>query len=149
IQQERVADLGYGSDDIHALTGARNGPKIGRRRNIEIPDVMSDFLEVPKASAGPGVDGNEAVRKQVIPEMADADEIVLRRSRRDIGDTTSFIHGHTAPAVCSVRLRSVPRVVAKLARLGDSVKGPEKFPAHDVQSPHVFLKAGHDDDPLE
>lgn len=38
-----------------------DGDEIRRRRNVEIPDIVFDFLEMPNSLTGRGIEGEDAV----------------------------------------------------------------------------------------
>ena len=47
IQQEHVADFRNLRDGINFSTVMRNSDEIGRRRHVEIPNVVPNFLKMP------------------------------------------------------------------------------------------------------
>src|SRR6266702_4406905 len=77
VEQERLANLGGDGDDVHPFSLAGDGSESGRRGDVLIPDVVTDFLEVPKAFAGARVQRDEAVGKKIVAAMPDADEVLL------------------------------------------------------------------------
>src|SRR4051812_11535655 len=61
IQQQRVAELGDLRDGVDPFAVASDGNKIRGSWNIEIPNIMADFLEMPQAAPGAGIQREHAV----------------------------------------------------------------------------------------
>src|SRR6266581_5910963 len=105
IQQEGIGILGGDRDDIHPFALAGYGCEIGWSRNIPIPKIVGNFLEMPKALAGARIQCYEAIRKEIIAEMSNAYEIWLWPTRGNISNPTYLIHGHSTPAICAIIFR--------------------------------------------
>ena len=103
---------------------------------------------MPEPPARADIQRDEAVGEQVVPAMAHAQEVWLRRSCGDEGDAALLIHGHATPAIRPA-LRPVPRLVTKFTGVRHRMKGPPQFARHGVQAPHILLKPRHHDGALE
>ena len=122
---------------------------------------MTDELLVPQALAGLGVEGDEAVGKEILADAVSAPEIKRRRARRAEDDAALFVEGEPGPDVraadVGVGVRR-PSLVADLAGQWDGVEAPDEFPAADVVGADVsgcsrgrtFAKAhAHDEEIAE
>src|SRR6185436_9851892 len=113
------------------------------------PNVVMDFLKVPKPFAGARVQGNNAVGKEIVAAVIHANHIVLRRTRRDVSNAADFIQCHSAPTVRAISSRFIPGSLTELARARHCMKRPEQLPGKQIKPPNVPLEAGHDDNMLE
>ena len=92
-------------------------------------------LEVPQPLAGLGVEREQAVGEEVLPDPIGAIEVVVRRAGRHIDDAALLVDRHRSPVVGAadvlVRLFR-PGVVAELAGLRNRVELPHLLPGDDV-----------------
>ena len=77
IKYESIAHLGDLSDGIYLATIAGDGDEVGGAWDVEVPYVVSYFLEVPDSLARYCVDGDHAIGEQVDSAMGVPEEIGL------------------------------------------------------------------------
>src|SRR5580704_6585352 len=110
------------------------------RRKVAVPNVMVDGLKMPDAFAGFGVQREQAIGEKIRANTVHAIKIHCGRAGRNIDNSTLQIDSHSGPIICGTAgFPGVPRpgVVAELARMGDSVKGPAKFSGADIECANV------------
>ena len=114
--------------------------RIGRRRQVVVPQVVMNELVVPDAFAGLALDAHEGVRKQVVAGTMPAVHVARRAGERQIGVAELFVDADERPEVRvpGVLPRVVlPRLDAELSGSRDHVEGPAQLPGADVVAPHV------------
>ena len=119
--------------DVHQDSGSREVP---------VPDVVVDRLEVPVAFAGVEVEADDAVGEQIVARTMTAVVVTGRHFRGEVHAIRSFVDRDGAPVagVARVRPRIVqPRVVAFLAGLRNRVEDPEALARAHVVSADVAL----------
>ena len=128
IEQKHEAVLGGLRDGVDAAAVARHRHQARRRREVAIPDVVMDRLEVPDALAGRGVEREQRVREQVVAETIGAVEVGGRRSGRHVDDAA-----RRRRRPCPAQLLAPPLYVhasvgqvsyAELARMRNRVERP-------------------------
>ena len=149
IQQERIANLGNDCDRVHFFALASNRGQVRRSGDVQVPNIVADFLKMPEALARPGIERDQAVGEHVIAAMPYTDEIGLGGTGGHVGDAADFVHGHAAPTIRRVSLRLVPRVESKLPRLRHRMERPAQLAGDDIETPDILLKPRHDNGPLE
>src|SRR5207244_7252910 len=127
IEQEHVARLGELRDrvDHSAVTTARC--QVRRWRQVPIPDVVADELEMPNALAGPRLERDEGVGEQVVSRAVSPIVVVGRRARGYEHQAALDVERHPGPVIGSagIRPRAVrPRLVPELAGAGNRMEGP-------------------------
>ena len=75
IKYESIAHLGDLSDGIYLATIAGDGDEVGGAWDVEVPYVVSYFLEVPDSLALYCVDGDHAIGEQVETVVSMPEEI--------------------------------------------------------------------------
>ena len=145
IQHEHVTVLGDLRHRRHAAATARDGDEIRRRREIPVPDVVLDALEMPHALAGARVEREHAVGKEVVAVAVHTVEIEGSGSGRGEHHGVRLIDRHARPRVGAaaqlIRLGG-PRVVAELARLRNGVEDPAQLAGHHVEGTDVSRRSG-------
>ena len=48
-----------------------------RGGNVEVPDIVADFLKVPEVFARGGVEGDQTIGIKIVTGVVDADEVRL------------------------------------------------------------------------
>ena len=94
---------------------------------VEVPHVVVDGLEVPRAFSGLEVKGDDAVREQVVAGPVPPVEVAGGRLHRQVDVAQLGVDGHLAPhpGVAGVAPRvGQPRVVAELVGAGNGVEDP-------------------------
>jgi len=111
-----------------------------RRRRVVVPDAVVDELEVPDDLAGPGVETDDALRIQVVPEPVAAVIVVGRRAGRDVDIAQLRIGAEQPPSIggAGVAPRLVlPGLVPRLARLGNRMKLPQLAAGAHIEAADV------------
>ena len=140
IEQEHVTRLRHLGHGVDLLAVASDGDEVRIDRQIVIPEVMTQRLEVPGPLARPGVEGDRAIREQVVAVSVAAVEV--ERGRSEAGEDQAAIHVDAEPAP-GVRPTPVlpgvarPRLVPELARPRDGVESPDLCAGADVERPDV------------
>src|SRR5262249_29168185 len=100
------------------LAAVPDGQQLPRGGIVVIPDIVVDHLEVPEAFAGPGIEGQQAIAKEIRAFAVDSVEVVLGTGGRRVDDAALLIDGELAPHIGAAdALPRIfrPRVVAELA----------------------------------
>ena len=124
VEQEGVSNLGDLSYGIDPETMSFNGDEVWWGWDIPIPDIVTEFLKMPEAFSGKGIESDEAVGKEIVPAMVHPEEVWFRRPRGNVSDAAGGIHGHAAPAVCS-GFEGAPCFVPILAGVGSGGEFPK------------------------
>src|SRR3982074_759948 len=101
---------------------------------------MVDHLKMPQAFAGAGIERQQTVTEQIGSVTIGAIKVVLRAGGRRIHDAALLVDRELAPHIRPAHaLPGIfrPRVVSKLARTRDRVKGPPLLPGAHVESPYI------------
>ena len=107
---------------------------------VEVPHVVVNRLEVPRALAGLKVDGHDAVREQVVAGPVPPVEVAGGRLHRQVDVAQLGVDGHLTPhpGIARVAPRvGQPRVVAELVGAGNRVEDPLPFAGPGVVAPDV------------
>src|SRR5438132_13415009 len=80
-----------------------DGQKFWSRRQIVVPKVVMDRLEMPEPLSGFRVERDKAVAVKIVARTIAAVKIESRGSQRNVSDAAIFVHGHFAPVVNSAR----------------------------------------------
>src|SRR6266404_1671270 len=121
------------SVDTLALTG--NGDKHRRRRKITVPNIVLHCLKMPDATAGLGIESEQAVGKKVIAEAVTSVEIKRSRSGGNVQDSSLRVERHSGPVVRSAAVRPCifgPGFVSEFSGMWDRVEAPAKFACTDI-----------------
>ena len=84
---------------------------------------------MPKPLARPRVQRNQAIGEQVIPQVPYANEVWLRATRGNVGNTAHVIQRHPLQQFARILFRAVPGFIAKFPRVRHGVKSPQQFAA--------------------
>ena len=98
---------------------------------------------MPDALPGPGVDGDERIREQVVAQAAGAVEIRCRGAGRREQDAALLVKGHTCPDVGAAGLLQGtrgPGFRTRIARLGNGVKLPYQAAVDGAERPNRTRK---------
>ena len=120
----------------------------GGAGQVEVPDVVVNRLEVPDPLAGLEVEGDDAVREQVVAGPVPAVEVAGRHLHREVHVAQLGVDGHLAPypGVPGVAPRIVqPGVVPEFVGARNGVEYPLPLAGPDVVAPDVpgrFLLRG-------
>ena len=111
----------------------------GRRREVVVPEIVVNRLEVPDPLPGGGVHRDHRVGEQVVPEAIAAVEVRARRADRQEHQASLEVGRDGGPDVRGTREArpGLPGVVPELARMGDRVERPAKLAGPHVEGPHV------------
>ena len=127
LEREKKPLLGRRNHDVGLATVVHDGDEIWRGREVVVPQAMMGHLEVPHALARTCVETKQRLAEQVRALALAAIPVVTWRADREIHETARAVHGERRPdvRVPHVRPRTVlPRVVAQLARLRNSLEAP-------------------------
>src|SRR5207248_6139830 len=80
IENEDIAGLGDLRDSVDLAPVAGDGDQARGSGKIEIPDVVAHALEMPDALSSAGVEGEDAISKQIIADAVGAVKIEGRRA---------------------------------------------------------------------
>ena len=119
---------------------ALDGEQYGGARKIAIPDVVVDALKMPEALAGFGVQGDEAVGKEIVADTICAVKIEGSGACGDVDDAAVGVDGHAGPVVGGAGVFPGvlgPGVVSKFAGLRNGAEGPAEFAGARVKSADV------------
>ena len=137
--------LGRLRHGIDASAGVPDRNERRRRREVAIPDVVPDRLEVPHAPAGRGIEGEQRVGVKVVADAIGAIEVRGRRPGRDVDQPALGVHRHAGPVV---RRPAVgpgvlwPRLVARFTGMRDGVERPSQRAGADVVGADVAGRRG-------
>ncbi len=109
-------------------------------RKVVVPEAVVHRLEVPDPLSGLDVDGDDALREQVVAGAHAPVPVVRRRPRRQIDVAQLLVDGHRAPhvGVAAVAPRLVlPRLGPELAALGNGVEDPLHLAGPGVEGADV------------
>ena len=81
------------------LSVVAHGEQLGRRREVVVPQIVVDRLEVPRPLAGARIERKQAVAEQVVARAIGAIQIVSGRAGREEYDSVLAIDGDLAPLV--------------------------------------------------
>ena len=127
-----LRDQGDGGD---VPAADRDVDQVGRRREVEVPDVVVDDLVVPDAAARPGVEADQAVGEQVVALPVAAVEVVRRRADGQVDIAELRVGSHRRPHVRSADALGgavLPGRVAELPRSRHGVEGPQELSGSGV-----------------
>ena len=91
--------LGGLGDGVDFFSVPFDGEQRGGRGKVAIPKVVAHALKMPDSFSGGGVEGDEAVGKQIIADAVGAVEVEGGGAGRDIDDAASGIERHSRPVV--------------------------------------------------
>ena len=132
--------LGGLGDNVHVASVVTHGQELGRIREVVVPQIVVDGLEVPQALACLRVERHQAVREQIVALAVPAVEVESRGTERNEHDAVLGVDGHLAPVVHTARRRQVlgrPAVGAEFSRPRNAVEGPLVFAGHHVEGANV------------
>src|SRR6516165_10810151 len=98
---------------------------------------MMNKLEMPKASAGGGIESEKAIGEQILTDAVSAPEIERSGTRGHVDHTAVLIERHAGPTICSTNMHPGirrPGLRSGFARVRDCVEGPDDFAGADVIS---------------
>ena len=72
LEQEQETGLGDLRDRIHVLAAATNPNQVRRSREVVVPEIVMDRLEVPRSASGLRIESDDGVREEVLPESVAA-----------------------------------------------------------------------------
>src|SRR5262245_9929894 len=93
--------LAHLGDSVDATSAVRDRNQIGRARNIIIPKIVMNDLEMPDALAGVRSEGQDAIRKEILADTVSAIMIVGRRASAGENQAALNIQGQPTPTVGS------------------------------------------------
>ncbi len=145
IEEKQVALLRGLGDGVYLLAVGANRDQRGWRREVAVPDIVMDALEVPDSLAGVRVERQQSVGVEIVADAVCTVEVVDGGARGDVDDAALFIERHAGPVVggagdlpCVLR----PRLVARFSRTGDGVKDPAEFAGMHVVGANVTAERG-------
>src|SRR5439155_17323167 len=86
VEHIEEAELGGLRDDVELLAVVPHGEQLRRGRQIVIPEIVVDDLEMPEALAGAEVEGEKRIAEQVRSDTVRAVKIVRRTAEREVAD---------------------------------------------------------------
>src|SRR5207253_7477305 len=86
-------------DDVDVATVMPEGEQLRRLREVVIPQIVMDGLEVPQPLARPRIEGDDAVAEQVVADAVAAVEVEPRGAKRDVRDAARVVDRQLAPVV--------------------------------------------------
>src|SRR5260370_42218338 len=104
--------------------------QLRRYREIVVPQIVMDGLEVPQALARARIQRQQRIAKQVVPFAVASVEIVARGPQREICDAPFLVGRQLAPVVHAAGgLPAFWRssVVTKFSRARNHVEWPNQF----------------------
>src|SRR5690606_41100788 len=120
-------------DDVDLAAVAAQRQQLRRLRKIQIPEVVTDRLEMPEPLAGTRIERDDAVPEEIVAVPIAAVEVVARGARRDEHDAALDVDRRFAPVVhASERVRGVVR-----PRVGTEFPGPR----HRMEDPNELAGA--------
>ena len=133
----RLADLRQGRNPLAA---ALDLEQAGRRRQVVVPQLVVDVLEVPRQLAGPRVDGDGRVGEQVVAGPVAAVEVRSGAADRQVDQAALLVDGererpHVVPDAVAPAL-AAPRVAAEVGLGGEGRKLPQQR-AGGVERPRI------------
>src|ERR1700730_17333524 len=96
VNESLLAGLDY---RVHVSCLALNGYQCGRRREVAVPEIVLHTLEVPDSFAGRGMQSDETVSEQIVPESITAIEIERRRPSGYVDYASLAVERHTRPVI--------------------------------------------------
>ena len=132
----RLADLREGGND---LAVALDVHQAGRRRQVVVPQLAVDVLEVPRELAGADVDGDGRVREQVVAGAVAAVEVRPRAAHRHVDEAPLLVDGqregpHVVPDAVAPALVA-PGLAAEVALGGQGREFPAQGAGRRVEGP--------------
>ena len=127
VEHEDVPRLGHLGDRIDTRAIALHADEVGQARQIVIPKVVVDHLEMPKAFPCRSIERDHRISEDVVPEPLAAVEIECRRPGGDEDDAAFIINAHAAPVVRGaggLPRVALPGLVAELTGMRDGVEDP-------------------------
>src|ERR1022692_3654312 len=115
-------------DGLDPFSAHRNVGENWSRREVPVPKVVVNGLEVPNALPGPRVQTNQAVGKEIVAQPVCAVEIAGGHFHRDVHVAEFFITTERTPGagVSGILPRVLlPRFVTQLTGVGNRSKGPD------------------------
>ena len=140
VENEEETLFGGLDDGVDILAVVLDGEELGGRDEVVVPEVVVGGLEVPQVLAGAGVEGKDAIGKEVGSFAVGTVEVIGGGAEGEVGDAAFFVDGDFPPGVdaanpfvCVFR----PGVVAHFAGVGDGVEGPHEFACAGVVGAEV------------
>ena len=145
--------------DRHAVV--HDGQQLRCRRQVVVPQIVVDRLEVPEPLAAARVEREQAVAEQILAVAVAAVEVVARSARRHVDDAELGVDRRLAPVVHAAVIAEPcfrPRIGAELAGSRHGVEDPQQHARADVVRMNVGRRRGvaaaagrqrHDDGVLE
>ena len=127
IEHEDLSVLGRERDCVNGPPITLHRHERRRRRDVAVPDVVMDILEMPQPLPRPRVEREQRVRVQVVAVAIRAIEVRRRGSGGRVDDPAPCVERHARPVVRAARVRprvGRPRVVAGFTRARNRVEGP-------------------------
>ena len=138
VEERRLAGLHH-RPDAPAVDG---DVAEGRRAHgVVLPHVVVHHLEVPHPLAGGRVEGDEAVREEVVARPVPAVDHARRRRQRHVDVPERLVGGEAAPGPEVARIRGgavAPRVRPELAGSWHHMERPQQLAGVDVEAADVF-----------
>ena len=128
VKDVEISLFGGQRHGLYGLAGNGDVHQQRRRREVVVPDLVMDGLEVPFHLAGLEVNRHQALPYKPVAGPLTAIEVRRRRFNRQVGEAGFRIGGHFGPdaGVAGVFRRAFePGVVAGLTLLRNGVKFPE------------------------
>ena len=135
-----MAGFGDLRDGVDRATAVTHRDQIRGRREVAIPNVVPDELEMPDALACLRLEHDERVGEQVVAHAVGPVIVVGRRAGRHEDEAALHVEGHPGPVVrgAGVRPRLLrPRLIPELSGPWNGVEGPAQRPGSDVISAHI------------
>ena len=140
VEHEQESGLGGDGHGLDRPAVAHDLDQRGLRRQVPVPQVVVDGLEMPAAAAGPAVERDEAVAEQVRSGAVASVVVIRGRSERHVRQSQLLVHAGHGPQVRAAALLpriAAPGLVAELARAGNRMKPPAQLAGVDVEAAHV------------
>src|SRR6185437_1397018 len=157
IQQKDHSDLIHGNYGGNGFTSLLYVNERWSAREISVPDIVMDHLEVPQILSCVGVGCHEAGAEEIIACAVTAILVYGRRAEGHVYDTALFVDRQEAPDIdaCAIFPTVVsPGVMILFARLGNGMERPGQLsgshvPGADVAGRamrRIFLRSTTSDD---
>ena len=140
LEHIHVPGLGDLRHGVNQFALALYGDQARWSRQVPIPHVVLDGLEMPDSFARAGVQSQQRIGEQVVAHAIGAVEVIGGRPGGHEDHTSLFVQRHTGPIVgrSGILPRFLgPRIVAELARMRNGVKRPANLAGADVEGADV------------
>src|SRR6185295_8732641 len=130
IEHKQESLLRRLSDDVDVAAIVPHGQKLWSRRQVVVPHIVMDGLEMPQALARLRIQRNQAVAEQIVAGPIAAIEIRPRSSEWNIGNASLFVDRHFAPVVNAtggfIKIRR-PCVVSNFSWMWNRMEDPDQL----------------------